>query len=253
MRLLGVMDILNGLVVQALRGLRHEYRPLTSVLVDSAYPMNVAMALVEKLGIEEIYVAELDLLTGKRSDLSTLEALAGVNARFCVDSGIRNVEQAEAIARMGFIPVIGSETLPTLELIPRLTRRLGPDSLIFSLDTRNGKVVSADPQIDKEAPETVARKVARKGIENFILLAMDRVGTRSGMDLNLVEKVRRSVPGELLVGGGINSLDTIKILARLGCSGCLVATILHAGDLSRRDVEEIMQLSVSRPSQAQQL
>jgi phosphoribosylformimino-5-aminoimidazole carboxamide ribotide isomerase len=245
------MDILNGIVVHGVRGLRNQYHPLSSVLVDGADPVRVVEALVEKLGIEEIYIAELDMIMGKSTEISTLNSLRSLNARFYVDSGIKSVEQAESVARMGFVPVIGSETLPNLELVPRLISRLGADSLIFSLDTKNGMIVSVDPRIDKAAPEDVARKVAQKGMENFILLEMDRVGTQAGMDLTVVQKVLESVPGELLVGGGIGSINSIRILASLGCSGCLVATMLHRGGLSRRDIQEIKSLSVNRSSQVQ--
>ena len=47
---------------RAIGGRRHEYRPLTSKLVQSTDPGTVAASLLDATGARELYVADLDAL-----------------------------------------------------------------------------------------------------------------------------------------------------------------------------------------------
>jgi phosphoribosylformimino-5-aminoimidazole carboxamide ribotide isomerase len=70
-----------------------------------------------------------------------------------------------------------------------------------------------------------------------IVLDLARVGSRSGLDLELVRLVRELLPGVMvLAGGGIRDADDLARLARVGCDGALVATALHDGRLSAADI-----------------
>ena len=55
MKVVPVIDILNGVVVHAVRGKRSEYKPLQSSLSNSVDPVEVAKNF-KKLGFSELYV-----------------------------------------------------------------------------------------------------------------------------------------------------------------------------------------------------
>jgi phosphoribosylformimino-5-aminoimidazole carboxamide ribotide isomerase len=63
-RIVPVLDIKEGCVVRAVKGLRADYRPLKSALVSSSEPQVVAEALLKASGAEELYVADLDAILG---------------------------------------------------------------------------------------------------------------------------------------------------------------------------------------------
>src|SRR5580658_9754301 len=63
-RLVPVMDVMHGQVVRAVGGIRHEYRPLQSKLVQSTDPQTMAAALLDVARAEELYLADLDAIMG---------------------------------------------------------------------------------------------------------------------------------------------------------------------------------------------
>ena len=66
MRVIPVLDIKDGLVVRGIGGRRDEYRPIASKLTASCQPVDVARAFRDLLGLEEIYLADLDAIAGAR-------------------------------------------------------------------------------------------------------------------------------------------------------------------------------------------
>ena len=71
MRLIPVMDLLDGRVVQAIKGEREQYKPVKSVLCDTSEPVDVARAFRDQLGLSEIYIADLDAIMGRGSHRET--------------------------------------------------------------------------------------------------------------------------------------------------------------------------------------
>jgi phosphoribosylformimino-5-aminoimidazole carboxamide ribotide isomerase len=89
----------------------------------------------------------------------------------------------------------------------------------------------------------IARAAFAKGVTRFLVLDLARVGTGAGPPLEAaraVEKPLRAV--DLLVGGGIRSVDDLRALALAGVRGALLASALHSGGIDRAAVEEAVRL-----------
>jgi phosphoribosylformimino-5-aminoimidazole carboxamide ribotide isomerase len=76
-----------------------------------------------------------------------------------------------------------------------------------------------------------AQELGKVGVNQIILLDLDRVGTEHGTNLPLLQTLIEKTGVEVLVGGGIRSLKELEELRELGVSGALIATILHNGKL----------------------
>src|SRR4051812_6341099 len=100
MRLVGVIDLLGGVVVHAIAGQRHTYRPLVSPLCRGADPIEVAGALVS-LGLHELYVADLDAITGAEPAWDILARLRQLDVCLWVDAGVNTIGRAAELARFG--------------------------------------------------------------------------------------------------------------------------------------------------------
>ena len=48
-----VLDVLNGVIVRGVGGRRNEYRPVESVLTQSARPLDVAQAFRDRLSLTD--------------------------------------------------------------------------------------------------------------------------------------------------------------------------------------------------------
>ena len=64
MRILPVIDLKGGLVVRGVAGRRQEYRPVVSRLTPSSRPIDVAGAFRDHLGLDHLYLADLDAIAG---------------------------------------------------------------------------------------------------------------------------------------------------------------------------------------------
>ena len=71
-RVIPVIDLKGGMAVHAVGGRRDQYRPLRSVWQASASPIALAAALRDDLGIDRLYLADLDAIEGRPPDSRSL-------------------------------------------------------------------------------------------------------------------------------------------------------------------------------------
>ena len=117
MRIIPVMDLMEGKVVHAVRGERNKYRPVKSVLVPVFRPVDVAKALINETMCREIYIADLDAIQKEDHNLHTISDLAEkLDITLWVDAGINDGISAERLKSAGAGKIIvGSETLSSID------------------------------------------------------------------------------------------------------------------------------------------
>jgi phosphoribosylformimino-5-aminoimidazole carboxamide ribotide isomerase len=229
--------------VHAVRGQRERYRPLRSGLVAGSDPLRVARAFREELGLDELYVADLDAITGGSLHRDVLVALAR-DTRVMIDAGVTDAAAVQPLRELGAARVvIGTETLAD----PAALARLAGLQPVLSLDLRDGQVLSPDPELAGLGPAEALARLAPSGVREVIVLDLARVGSGAGPQVDLVGELRTRFPDlELLAGGGVRDLADLHALAEAGAAGALVATALHGGTIG---AEELRALS-RRPSRA---
>jgi len=239
MRLIPVMDLRDGVVVHAVKGEREHYQPVESVLTDTAEPLAVARAFREKLGLPELYIADLDAIQGRGHHRPLLTHLAKQEGmKLLVDAGAADVESAFAVLATGASRVIvGAETLPTWEALQAIRASVPAGRLVFSLDMRAGQILSRCSQLAASSPLQVLDSLHRTGWQEVILLDLARVGTGAGVDRALITEARWRFPElALLVGGGIRDVNELGDLNAIGVAGVLVATALHRGTITLQHI-----------------
>lgn len=247
MRVIPVMDLRRGQVVHAVQGEREHYRPVTSVLTDSAAPRAVAAAFRDKLGLSEVYIADLDaiqaahsgrwaLSTRHRQVLTSLAHQEGL--QLLVDAAAADVSSALEVLTAGASKaIIAAETLTTWEAVLALPAALPAGRLVFSLDMRARQVLSRCPQLAALRPLAALEQLAQAGWREVIMLDLGRVGTGAGVDWELIAAARRRLPDlVLLVGGGIRNGNDLRALKALGVAAALLATALHQGTITSADI-----------------
>jgi phosphoribosylformimino-5-aminoimidazole carboxamide ribotide isomerase len=233
MRVIGVIDLKDGVAVHAVRGERQRYRPLRSGLLEGADPVAVARALRTRLGLGELYVADLDAIAGGPGHDDTLRALAG-EAELMVDAGVSDAAGVERLLSLGAARVIvGTETLADAGTFATLPL----ERLVLSLDMRAGHVLARDRELAALGPGEALARLARARLREAIVLDLARVGSGEGPDLGLVGELHGRFPQlALLAGGGVRDAADLRALAKAGAAGALVATALHSGAIGRDDL-----------------
>ena len=240
LKIIPVIDILNGVAVHAVRGRRQEYLPLKSILCDSAEPVAVASAF-KAYGFKELYVADLDAILGKGENFSALEEIVEkTGLRLMVDAGIGDLDQARQLFQRKVSKVIiGTETLPNLGFVKETIESFGSDRVVVSLDLKAGKVMSKSETLQSMSALELAGKLQGVGVSELIVLDLARVGSGEGTDFSLLKELLGSLKMKLLVGGGIRDLKDLKMLRSLGVYGVLLATSLHSGAVPIQELQQL--------------
>ncbi len=230
---------MQGIVVHALKGEREHYQPLKSILTSSPDPVEIARGLQMATNCRELYIADLDAIQGKGHNAKTISEIAShVDADLWVDAGIADVESAERLLSAGADTIIiGSETLTTLQQIKRIRDAIAMDKLILSLDIVGGRVLSCAESFKGLEPLKALEHLIIEGLERFILLTLDAVGTGGGPGLSLLRSAKQSFPRHTLIaGGGVRNPEHLRALSTAKVDGVLVATSLHRGWITGRDI-----------------
>ncbi len=237
MKIIPVLDILNGVAVHAVRGRRKEYQPLKSVLCDSADPLDVAKAFV-RLGFTELYIANLNAIMGDGENLAVIEQIAKASdLQLMVDAGVSDIPGARTVLQRGACKVIiGTETLTTISFIQQAVELLGPDKVIVSLDMKNGQLLNKLNAAKSLDPVDVLLQMQSAGLTQVILLDLGRVGSGEGIDWALLRKVLKNAKMQVFVGGGVRDMADLVRLNDMGVEGVLVATSLHSGRITMEEI-----------------
>lgn len=242
MRIIPVLDLLDGQVVQAVRGERSRYGPVQSILVSTPEPISVARALEVEFKCDTIYIADLNAIQKRGDHSKMIHHLAQeIDASLWVDAGITDVDSALSVASKGADRVVvGSETLPSAKALQTIHEALPEDRLLFSLDVAAGRVLSDAPTFKGREPVWMAEFLAREGWSHVIILTLDRVGTGTEPDWVLLKDIRLQSPElKLIAGGGLRSPEGLRRAVDLELDGILVATALHRGWITRAELQEL--------------
>jgi phosphoribosylformimino-5-aminoimidazole carboxamide ribotide isomerase len=239
LKVVPVIDILNGVVVHAVKGKRSEYKPLQSALSNSVDPVEVAKNF-KMLGFSELYLADLDAIIDCSADFQVFQRIVGVTGLdLMVDAGVTSIERAERLLGSGVSRlVIGTETLQNKNFVAEAARTFGSDRVIVSLDLRGKNVLVKLGFKGSTDPLCLLNEFKAMGISQVIVLDLTRVGSGEGVNVDFIKKVLAGVPLDLYVGGGVRDLKDLFELNDAGVSGALVATALHSGKISIEDLKK---------------
>lgn len=239
MRIIPVIDVMDGVAVHAVGGHREYYRPVQSAVSESTDPVRMLSVLKRRFKAEQCYVADINGLQRREPGRCQLAELSQVGVALMVDAGVRQQSDVEALLELDVDQIIlGSETIPDLQLVQQLVEQFGSDQLIFSVDLREGSLITTNPGWQQLSPLELTMQVAGIGIERFILLDLSAIGTGRGVStVSLCRELRQRLPtAHLIAGGGVRSTAHLTELEQAGADGALVATALHNGTLTAEDL-----------------
>jgi phosphoribosylformimino-5-aminoimidazole carboxamide ribotide isomerase len=244
MRVIPVIDLMNGQVVRGIAGRRSEYRPIESRIAANAQPATVARAFVEQFGFDTAYVADLDAIVNQRPSEEAWKTIVDAGLKIWLDAGVGTraaaVELNQRLCRLAIEAtiIVGLESLVAPAIVAELLDVLGAANIVLSLDLRQGKPITRIVPWQNNQPIEIARWLIDAGIERLIVLDLADVGTASGTGtLTLCREIHRQWPHiDLTAGGGIRGIDDLRALANAGCAAALVASALHDERLKLHDI-----------------
>jgi cyclase len=139
--------------------------------------------------------------------------------------GVRTVDQARRLFSLGVEKVcLQTAALERAELITELANQFGSQSIMVSVDIKKSWL--GKPKLYQSFTQKILeadwleflRKLVAAGAGEVLLNSVDRDGTLSGPDLQLIQEASSSIDVPLIALGGVSSLADIKACVDAGAS-----------------------------------
>ncbi len=171
-----------------------------------------------------------------------------VFAPLTVGGGVRSLEDVRALLLAGADKVsVNSAAVQRPELISEVMQAWGAQVLVLAVDAKrvagNGWEVFTHGGRKATGIDAIewCIKGAELGAGEILLTSMDRDGTLSGYDIELLRTVTDAVPIPVVASGGVGTLEHLREgLAEGGADAALAASIFHDGTYSIREAKEYL-------------
>jgi len=189
-------------------------------------------------GADEITLLDITATTdGRRAMLDVIARTADETfTPLTVGGGVRTEEDVEALLEAGADKVsLNSAAVTDPELVMRCADRWGSQAIVVAMDVRR---TPSDWEVVTRGGRTRtgifarewAERVALLGAGEILLTSMDRDGTLSGYDLELLRLIAGAVAVPVIASGGAGTLEHLRDGILLGhASAVLAASIFHDG------------------------
>ncbi len=162
-----------------------------------------------------------------------------------VGGGIRDVKKARELISLGTEKVIvGSaawnpnpkdgESVLNEEFLEELCKAIGKQRVIISVDAINGKIAVKGWTETVDIPLIEGAKQAEKYASELLFTCVEKEGCMQGTDMEACKALRGAVKCRVVVAGGVNSVEQIAELEKIGCDVQL-GMALYTGAVSLKD------------------
>ncbi len=192
-------------------------------------------------GARWVHVVDLDRAFGKgenRDVIRSLLAEGGGAVRIQVGGGLTtDAAIAELLGWGATRVVIGTAAAVDPALVARLLARYGAERLAVGIDARAGRVAARGSDVTLAlTPLELARRVRGEGARTVIYTDAARDGSLAGPDVDGARAIAALGGGlDVIVSGGVASLDDLRRVREAGLAGAIVGRALHDGRFTVRE------------------
>jgi cyclase len=238
-RIIPCLDIKNGRTVKGInfKGLR-----------DAGDPIELAQRYSEE-GADELVFLDITATNEKRKTLIELvERISKViNIPFTVGGGIASVDEIADLLQAGADKVsLNSSIVRDPDLITRASDRFGVQCIVAAIDAKRSQdswnvFIKAGTEDTGIKIIDWAKEVTRRGAGEILLTSMDRDGTKSGFDVELLSLVSEAVPVPLIASGGAGTIEHCIEAVKIGkADAVLAASIFHFREIEIHMLKKAM-------------
>jgi len=239
-RIIPCLDVKDGRVVKGINFID---------LIDAGDPIEVAK-IYDRSGADELCFLDITASHEKRPILLDIVKKTAEQCfmPLTVGGGVRSVSDIQALLSSGADKVsINTAAVDDPNLIYEASSKFGSQCIVVAIDA---KLVSGNNwEIFTHGGRTstginaieFSKKVTSLGAGEILLTSMDKDGTKSGYDNDLLKAVSEEVSIPVIASGGVGKISDLIDGVRLGgASAVLAASIFHFGEVSIQDAKLAM-------------
>lgn len=238
-RIIPCLDIKDGRTVKGVNfvGLR-----------DAGDPVELAQRYTAE-GADELVFLDITATKEKRRTLIALveDIAEHIQIPFTVGGGIKTVNEIEEILKAGADKVsLNSAIVKDPDLITRASDAFGTQAIVAAVDAKRVRdhwevfIRGGSVPTGLNAVEWI-KKTELLGAGEILLTSMDRDGTKSGFDLELLEKVNDIITIPVIASGGAGTIQHCCDAIKIGkADAVLAASIFHFREIEIKDLKKEM-------------
>ena len=223
------VDMQDGQVVQRVGGERGTEKTYGD-------PVAAAQRWVEA-GARTLHLVDLDgAFEGERANADAIDAVLSAvpdDVDVQLGGGIRTADDAVALLDRGVDRVIlGTAAVENPDIVADISRT-HPDSVLVSLDAKDGEVVvSGWTEGTGLDPAEAAGRYADLGAAGVLFTDVDVEGQLDGVRTGPVESLVAAVDVPVVASGGVATIDDVLALERAGAAAAVVGSALYEGEFA---------------------
>ena len=238
-RIIPCLDVKNGRVVKGINFVD---------LKDAGDPVEQAKHYSNN-GADEICFLDISAsLENRDTMVNVVKKTANeVFIPLTVGGGISSLENIKALLKAGADKVsINSAAINNPNIIKKSSEYFGNQCIVLAVDVKKEKndwfVYSHGGTINTGlyALDWI-QKIQELGAGEILLTSMDKDGTKSGFDLELLEKVSKFVTIPVIASGGVGKLEHFYDGVVKGkANALLAASVFHFNEISIKEVKDYL-------------
>jgi cyclase len=165
-----------------------------------------------------------------------------------VGGGIKSIQNIRDLLLAGADKVsINSAAVNDISFVEEASKKFGTQCMVVAVDTK--KVSEGKWEVythggrKKTGIDTIdfVKQAEKNGAGEILLTSMDKDGTKSGYDIELLKRVTDKIRIPVIASGGVGNLEHLYDgIKKGGASAVLAASIFHYGEFTIQQVKEYL-------------
>lgn len=203
-------------------------------------------------GADELVFLDITATLERRKTLIELveEVSKVIRIPFTVGGGISKVEDIEKLLNAGADKVsLNSSIVKNPDLIAEASEHFGSQAIVAAIDSRtigNIHKVYVKGGTEETELETIpwCRKVEELGAGEILLTSMNKDGTKSGYDIELLKYLSNELTIPIIASGGAGSMEHFLVaFEEANVDACLAASLFHYKELEIADLKKYLSVN----------
>ena len=239
-RIIPCLDVKDGRVVKGINFVE---------LKDAGDPVEQAK-IYSNGGADEICFLDI---TASNENRDTIIDIVRKTAKECfvpltVGGGVRTIQNITDLLLAGADKVsINTAAVKNVDFVKDASKKFGSQCIVVAIDAKkvseNKWEVFTHGGRNKTGIDVIeyAKKIEYNGAGEILLTSMDKDGTKSGYDIDLLKAITKNTNIPVIASGGVGKLDHLYDgIVKGGASAVLAASIFHYGELTIKDTKEYL-------------
>ncbi len=239
-RIIPCLDVKNGRVVKGINFVE---------LKDAGDPVEQAKIYSDG-GADEICFLDI---TASNENRETIIDIVRKTAKECfvpltVGGGVRTIQNITDLLLAGADKVsINTAAVKDINFVKEASKKFGSQCIVVAIDAKkisdkkwNVFTHGGRNKTEIDAIE-FAKDVEKNGAGEILLTSMDKDGTKSGYDVDLIKSITECTNIPVIASGGVGKLDHLYDgIVKGGASAVLAASIFHYGEFKIKEAKEYL-------------